>query len=78
MSRKMGDLTICNDERKCWAKFNNRCTALDHTYEKSGDCPFCKENVNNVVIGKEERVWINFDKWIAQFGDTERKRKAYQ
>ena len=32
----------CNDSRPCFAKRNGECMALNSTYKKDGDCPFCK------------------------------------
>ena len=40
-------LTTCNDSRKCFGKRTEyaglcKCTVLSETYERDGDCPFCK------------------------------------
>lgn len=33
----------CNDRRECFARNGKICTILLKTYERTGQCPFCKE-----------------------------------
>lgn len=53
MSRQFETNPICNDNRECFGKMYRRggfveCRILRETYEKSGQCPFCKKEVNDV------------------------------
>ena len=53
MSRQFETNPICHDNRKCFGQMYKRvgfieCRILRETYQNDGECPFCKEEVNNV------------------------------
>lgn len=48
--------TKCRDKRKCFAKTRDGyCCILQQTYEKDGQCPFCKEYIDDKAVRKEKR-----------------------
>lgn len=52
--------TKCRDKRKCFAKTRDGyCCILQQTYEKDGQCPFCKEYIDDKAIGKGKRNGAN-------------------
>lgn len=53
MSKQFETNPICHDNRKCFGQMYRRsgfieCRILRETYQNDGECPFCKEEVNNV------------------------------
>ena len=46
----------CNDSRPCFAKSGRgTCGILSETYEDDGQCPFCKEKIEDKAVRKNER-----------------------
>lgn len=46
----------CNDKRKCFAKTSTGyCTILRETYEKDGQCPFCKAKFEDKAVRRRRR-----------------------
>lgn len=46
---------ICNDTRPCCLRGDfGKCKALRHTYERDGDCPFCKEHIHDTGSKRKE------------------------
>ena len=41
----------CNDTRPCCLRdsLTGKCKGLQKTYEKDGECPFCKKNINDIA-----------------------------
>ena len=45
----------CHDTRPCFAKINSICLILRESYDKDGQCPFCKAEKEDVAVRKSTR-----------------------